>query len=235
MSQMLNSLFTETPLWVFAVGVAALLVLIFLREPIWRAIGFLAQIGVWVGGILLFAAAIIVTAEVFVRKAAGPLIGSRFIFSGSDEISGYLFAVGTSLSMAHVLVTRGHIRIDVLYGQFSPKVRSIMDIIALTVMAVFIAVLLERVINVASTSYVEQLRSNTQLRIPLAWSQIPWAFGIGLFFLSIVVALIRSIAALAKGDYSAVNAISGVPTTQEEIESEIKGMVTGHGAPKAGA
>jgi len=232
---MLNSLFTETPLWVFAVGALVLLVLIFLREPIWRAIGVLAQIGVWVGGVLLFAAAIIVTAEVFVRKAAGAIIGSRFIFSGSDEISGYLFAVGTSLSMAHVLVTRGHIRIDVLYGQFSPKVRSIMDIIALTVMAIFVAVLLERVINVASTSYVEQLRSNTQLRIPLAWSQIPWAFGIGLFFLSIMVALIRSIAALAKGDFNAVNAISGVPTTQEEIESEIKGMVTGHGAPKAGA
>ncbi len=233
--EMFRTLFAEMPSWLLIAGVPILLVLIFLREPIWSLISRLALIGVWIGGTLLFAAAIIVTAEVILRKAAGTVMGSRFLFSGSDEISGYLFAVGTSLSMAHVLVTRGHIRIDVLYGQFSPQVRAIMDIVALTILAIFVAALLERAINVASTSYIEQIRSNTQLRIPLAWSQIPWAFGIGLFFLAIIVALIRCITALVNGDPSTVNAIAGVPTTQEEIESEIKGMVTGYDAPKGRA
>jgi hypothetical protein len=99
-----------------------------------------------------------------------------------------------------------------------------MDLIALIVMAIFVTALLERAIDVATTSYVEQIRSNTQLRIPLAWSQIPWAFGIGLFYLAILVALIRSVFAIARGDWAAANDIAGVATTEEEIEAELKGL-----------
>jgi TRAP-type C4-dicarboxylate transport system permease small subunit len=224
MSDMLRTLWSATPYWQLAALVAALIVLIVLRDPVWRLISAVAQVGIWIGGSLLFSAAIIVTAEVLLRKGAGALVGTSFLFSGSDEISGYLFAVGTSLSLAYVLVHRGHVRIDVLYIQFGPLARAVMDIVALVVMLVFVAALLERAVDVATTSYVEQIRSNTQLRIPLAWSQIPWACGIGLFFLAILVALIRSIAAALKGQWSAVNAISGVSTTEEEIEAELKGL-----------
>jgi len=224
MTDMLRTLLSAMPAWQFAAVAVALLVLIVLREPIWRLISAVAQLGIWVGGALLFAAAIIVTAEVLLRKGAGAMLGTSFLFSGSDEISGYLFAVGTSLSMAYVLVHRGHVRIDVLYIQFGPVSRAIMDIIALVIMLIFVSAVLERAIDVATTSYVEQIRSNTQLRIPLAWSQIPWAIGIGLFFLAIVVALIRAVAAVVKGDWGAVNAIAGVATTEEEIEAELKGL-----------
>lgn len=224
MKDMIGTLWAATPLWQFAAIAMVLLALVVLREPVWRAIAAIAQLGVWIGGALLFAAAIIVTAEVLLRKGAGALIGTTFLFSGSDEISGYLFAVGTSLSMAYVLVSKGHVRIDVLYTQFGPAARGVMDIIALIAMAVFVAALLERAIDVSSTSYVEQIRSNTQLRIPLAWPQIPWAFGIGLFFLAILVAIIRCVAALLKGDWAAINTISGVATTEEEIQAELKGL-----------
>jgi TRAP-type C4-dicarboxylate transport system permease small subunit len=232
---MLSTLVSEMSAWHFAVVAVVFLLLVVLRDPIWRAISFLAQIGIWIGGTMLFAAAIIVTAEVLLRKGVGALIGTSFVFSGSDEISGYLFAVGTSLSLAYVLVHRGHVRIDVLYIQFGSKARAIMDIIALLVMFVFMFAVLERAIDVATTSYVEQIRSNTQLRIPLAWPQIPWAFGIGLFFLAIIVALIRSVVAVLKGDFAAVNSIAGVATTEEEIEAELKGLDVRSHKPGAGA
>jgi TRAP-type C4-dicarboxylate transport system permease small subunit len=234
MLDMISTLLSAMAVWQFAAVAVALLLLIVLREPIWRAITLVAQVGIWIGGAMLFAAAIIVTAEVLLRKGVGALVGTRFIFSGSDEISGYLFAVGTSLSMAYVLVHRGHVRIDVLYGQFGPTTRAVMDIVALLVMFVFVSALFERAIDVATTSYVEGIRSNTNLRIPLAWSQIPWAFGIGLFFLAILVALIRSIAAALSGDWGAVNAISGVATTEEEIEAELKGLDVGAQHPGKG-
>lgn len=224
MLDMLSTLLSTMTVWQFAVVAVALVLLIVLREQIWRAIALVSQVGIWVGGTMLFAAAIIVTAEVLLRKGGAALVGSRFVFSGSDEISGYLFAVGTSLSMAFVLVTRGHVRIDVLYIQFGQRARAAMDIMALLVMFVFVFAVLERAIDVATTSYVEQIRSNTQLRIPLAWPQIPWAFGIGLFFLAILVALIRSFVAVIRGDFAAVTAISGVATTEEEIEAELKGL-----------
>lgn len=224
MIDMIRTLVAATPIWQFAVIALALLLLTVFRELAWRVIATVAQLGIWIGGTLLFVAALIVTAEVLLRKGAGALFGTTFLFSGSDEISGYLFAVGTSLSMAYVLVAKGHVRIDVLYIQFGSAARAIMDLIALITMAIFVSALLERAIDVASTSYVEQIRSNTQLRIPLAWSQIPWAFGIGLFYLAIIVALIRTIAAIAKGDWAGVNNLAGVATTEEEIEAELKGL-----------
>lgn len=235
MIDMIRTLVTATPLWQFAVLALFLLVLIVFREVAWRAVATIAQLGIWIGGALLFAAALIVTAEVLLRKGAGALLGTSFLFSGSDEISGYLFAVGTSLSLAYVMVTKGHVRIDVLYTQFSAPTRAIMDVIALVVMAIFVTALLERAIDVASTSYIEQIRSNTQLRIPLAWSQIPWAFGIALFYFAILVALIRSVIAIAKGDWATVNGLAGVATTEEEIEAELKGLDVRAKKPAQGA
>jgi TRAP-type C4-dicarboxylate transport system permease small subunit len=232
MTDMLRTMLSATPAWQFAAVAIVLLLLILFRDGLWRVVSVVAQLGVWIGAALLFTAAIIVTAEVLVRKGASALVGTTFMFSGSDEISSYLFAVGTSLSMAYVLVTKGHVRIDVVYAQFGPKARAIMDVIALLVLAVFVAAVLERAIDVASTSYVEQIRSNTQLRIPLAWSQIPWAFGIGLFFVAILLAMFRSVAAMLRGDFGTVNAIAGVSTTEEEIEAETRGLDVRRSSPR---
>jgi TRAP-type C4-dicarboxylate transport system permease small subunit len=224
MIDMIRTLWVETPYWQFALVVIGLLLMVLFREGLWRIVSVMAQVGVWIGAALLFAAAIIVTTEVLLRKGVGAMFGTSFFFSGSDEISSYLFAVGTSLSMAYVLVTKGHVRIDVLYIQFSPKLRAVMDVIALVVMAIFVSAVLERAINVASTSYVEDIRSNTQLRIQLAWSQIPWAFGIGMFFVAILLALFRSVAAMLSGDFALVNAIAGASSAEDEINAETHGL-----------
>jgi TRAP-type C4-dicarboxylate transport system permease small subunit len=233
MIDMIRTLVAATTYWQFAAVAIVLLLMVYFREALWRIVSVMAQVGVWVGAALLFTAAVIVTAEVLLRKGAAALVGSTFLFSGSDEISSYLFAVGTSLSMAYVLVTKGHVRIDVLYIQFSPKVRAVMDVIALFVMAIFVAAVLERAIDVASTSYVEEIRSNTQLRIQLAWSQIPWAFGIGLFFVAILLALFRSVAAMLAGDFGTVNAIAGASSVEEEIMAETQGLDVRGPTPRA--
>ena len=79
-------------------------------ERLWRGASAAALWGAWAGGAMILLAAVVVTVEVISRKLLA------FAFSGSDEIAAYLFAIGTSWSLAHVLVTRGHVRIDVLYG-----------------------------------------------------------------------------------------------------------------------
>ena len=125
-------------------------------DRIWSGVTSISRIAVWCGGIMLFLAAFIVTAEVTLRKlipstisfaeSLAAAIGAQglssmfanwqdgfraFIFSGSDEISGYLFAVGTSWSLAYVLCTRGDIRIDAVYGRLPLKVRGWLDLVAL--------------------------------------------------------------------------------------------------------
>jgi TRAP-type C4-dicarboxylate transport system permease small subunit len=202
-------------------------------ELAWRAVAAISRVAIWIGGALLFAAAAIVSAEVFLRKGLGTLFGSSFMFSGSDEISAYLFAVGTSLSLAHALVTRGHVRIDALYGHFGQRTRVLLDLLALIVLAIFVAALIERAWDVASTSYVEQIRSNTPLRIPLAWAQLPWFAGIALFGIAVVLAILRILVALVRGDYAAAAAISSAVTQDEEIESELKGLgLAKHGSER---
>jgi TRAP-type C4-dicarboxylate transport system permease small subunit len=201
-------------------------------ELAWRAVAAVARVAIWIGGALLFAAAAIVSAEVVLRKGLGTLFGSTFVFSGSDEISSYLFAVGTSLSMAHVLVTRGHVRIDALYGFFSRRTRVLLDLLALVVLGIFVAALLERAWDAAWTSYIEQIRSNTPLRIPLAWPQLPWFGGIALFATALVLAVLRTLLALLRGDYATASATSSAVTQDEEVESELQGL--GIGKDRAG-
>lgn len=218
-------------------------------DTLWNGLTRIARVAILVGFALLLFAALVVTAEVMVRKAVPDLIElvtwlaarfggnlsgfeqsakiwirDRLTFSGSDELSGYLFAVGTSWSLAYVLITRGHVRIDVLYGRLGPRMRALLDIIALLFLVLFIGALLERAFNVASTNFVEWNRSNTNLRVPLAFAQIPWLLGIGLFFLTAVVAILRSAIALVQGDFAKVNATAGVPSQDEEIAGELKGL-----------
>jgi TRAP-type C4-dicarboxylate transport system permease small subunit len=195
-----------------------------MMELAWKGIAAVARVAIWIGGALLLVAAAVVSAEVVLRKGLGTLFGWNFVFSGSDEISAYLFAVGTSLSMAHVLVTRGHVRIDVLYGHFGRRTRILLDLLALIVLGIFLAAVLERAWDVASTSYVEQIRSNTPLRIPLAWAQLPWFFGFALFAFALVLAVLRTLLALLRGDHATAAATSGAVTQDEEVESELEGL-----------
>jgi TRAP-type mannitol/chloroaromatic compound transport system permease small subunit len=135
---------------------------------LWTAVAAISRVAVWMGGAMLFAAAAIVTAEVLLRKGVGAILGTGFVFSGSDEISSFLFAVGTSWSMAYVLVTRGHVRIDALYIHFGPRTRALLDLFALLMLGVFAAALLDRSWDVAYTSYAEGIRTNSPQRLPLA-------------------------------------------------------------------
>jgi TRAP-type C4-dicarboxylate transport system permease small subunit len=196
----------------------------YIMGMLWTGVAALARVAVWLGGAMMFAAAAIVTAEVLLRKGLGALVGTGFVFSGSDEISSFLFAVGTSWSMAHVLVTRGHVRIDALYGYFAPRTRVLLDLFALLVLGIFAAALVERSWDVASTSYIDEIRSNSPQRLPLAWAQVPWFVGIVLFFVALVLAFLRSAAALLLGEYATAAAIAGAATQDEEIESELEGL-----------
>lgn len=185
---------------------------------LWTICGHVSRVAAWIGAAMLIVAATIVSAEVLLRK------GFTFVFTGSDEIASYLFAMGTALSMSYVLVTKGHVRIDALYGTLGPRVRAVLDIVALLVLAIFVAALVERALDVTMTSWAENIRSNTPLRVPLAWPQTVWLAGIVLFAVVLAVAILRSTLALLRGDYATVRETAGAASQNEEIESELKSL-----------
>src|SRR6476660_7965127 len=187
-------------------------------DTLWTGISWIARLFAWIGGAMIMVAALIVSTEVICRKLFA------FAFSGSDDIGAYLFAVGTSWSMAFVLVTRGHVRIDALYGAFSPRVRAFLDVVALLGLAVLVATLADRAWELTYDNLSGWNRSNTPLRIPLAYAQLPWFFGFAFFFLALAVAMIRSLLALALGDFAKVSALIGVPSQDEEVKGELQGL-----------
>lgn len=170
---------------------------------------------------MILLAAVVVTVEVVSRKLLA------FAFSGSDEIAAYLFAVGTSWSLAHVLVTRGHVRIDVVYGALGPRARAAFDLVAIVGLAILVIAIFDRAGQIFLDNLESAARSNTPLRIPLAWPQAPWFAGFGLFLLVTVLAFLRSVQALVRGDFATVAATIGVPSQDEEVKGELGALGIG--------
>jgi TRAP-type C4-dicarboxylate transport system permease small subunit len=92
----------------------------------------------------------------------------------------------------------------------------------------FSLVMFERAWDLASNSLIDNIRSNTPLRIPLAWAQIPWALGIGLFCIAMILALSRSFKAIGNRDYAQLHATAGIPSQDEEVRQEIKDLGLGN-------
>lgn len=193
-------------------------------ERIWTGVAALSRAAAWAGAAMLLAAALAVTAEILLRKVVSPLLGASYSFTGSDEIAGYLFAIATSWSLAHVLVTRGHVRIDALYGLLGPRARAACDVVALLAMGLFVAVLLERAHALWLVALEDGVRSNTTLRIPLVWPQGAWVAGIALFAFALALALLRTLAALLRGDLVAAAVLAGASSQDEEIRQELDSL-----------
>jgi TRAP-type C4-dicarboxylate transport system permease small subunit len=187
-------------------------------DKVWNATAIVSRVFAGLGGVLLLVAAVLVSAEVISRKLLS------VVYSGSDEMAAYLFAVGTTWSLAHVLVTRGHVRIDALYGHLSARSRAVLDIVALFMLGMFTLAMLDRSFDLVHSNFVEWNRSNTPLRTPLSLPQMPWVFGLALFMFSICVALVRASIALARGDYVTLRQTAGVASQDEEIESELASL-----------
>lgn len=71
---------------------------------------------------MILFAALMVCVDVMSRQILGVTL------SGSDEVSGYLFAIATTLSLPYALLHRANVRIDAAYAQMGPRVRYGLDL-----------------------------------------------------------------------------------------------------------
>ncbi len=174
-----------------------------------------SRAAVWAGGAMLLAAAALVSVDVIARKLLG------VTFGGSDEISGYLFAVSTSWAFAFVLLHRANVRIDAVYLVLGRQIRAVLDLIALLVLGGFMGFFSWRAWIALETTISMGSRANTPLGTPLIIPQSLWVAGLVLFMLVWVVVLLRTVAALIAGDLAGVNKAAGVTTQDEEVEEEL--------------
>ena len=178
----------------------------------------MARVAVWTGGAMLLAAAILVTIDVLGRKTGLVQIG------GSDELASYAFAIGTAWAFSFVLLQRGNVRIDAIYQLLPFWARSVLDVASLLGLLIFVAFLVWRAGVLVETTIELGARSVTPMRTPLIVPQGLWLFGLVVFLLVIVLTLVRTIIALARHDFLAVQRAAGAAGVQDEAEEELRGL-----------
>jgi TRAP-type C4-dicarboxylate transport system permease small subunit len=172
----------------------------------------LVKISRWLtllGGYALLTSAMLVCADVFVRKAF------NLSLRGADELSGYALAMSTSFGCVYAFFHRSHIRIDFVYRLLSRRVRSVLDVAS----ALSLAVLAALAAYFAMGEFWEALTfhalANTPLRTPLWIPQSIWAIGYVLFSLAIVVSVAESGLRLFLGEDARVSQLLGMPESAE--------------------
>lgn len=191
------------------------------REPgdvIVRALTWLARYAVWIGGAGIIASAVLVTIEVIIRK------GFQMSLGGADEVSGYLFAIGTVWAFPFALLRRANVRIDALHALLPRGVRTALDFVAIATLTVFIAVVFYHSWNLFISSVDAGTRSITPLQTPQAIPQGFWVVGFALFLVTAVVLMLLALIALIRGDPGRVNQLIGARTHQEEVADEVSGL-----------
>jgi len=184
-----------------------------------------AHAGALGGGLLILAAALLVSVDVTLRKLANTTLG------GADELSGYALAIGSTWSFAFVLLARGHVRIDALYQHLPRKLAAACDLFAIVALLVFASLIAWHGAGTLAQSWQLGARSNSSLAVPLAVPQALWWIGYLGFVICAVLLLVRAAAALLAGDLAEANRLIGARSIEEEAADELANALS---ARKAG-
>jgi TRAP-type C4-dicarboxylate transport system permease small subunit len=175
-----------------------------------------SRFGLWLGGALVLAAAVLIGVDVTLRKLFNASIG------GADELAGYALALGTAWSLGAALLERAHIRIDSLYALFPRALRLALDFIGIALLIAFFGLIARHGWSVVQQSWVSGSRSQSALATPIVIPQTVWLVGLALFFLVGLALLAQALVLLARGDAAgAAHAIS-TRSAAEEVEDEIR-------------
>lgn len=167
----------------------------------------------WIGGAMLLLCAILVSLDVVFRAAL------KVTYFESFELSTYAFAIATAMGMSYALVSRAHIRIEVLYMMLRPAGRGWFDVIAYAVLALCAVVLLYWCGHVVMANYDSGARSNSSLAVPLALPQGIWLVGLAWFALLAVLYTVHGLLLCLRGRAEEAHRRLGVASLEEEIEA----------------
>lgn len=167
----------------------------------------------WIGGAMLLLCAILVSLDVVFRATL------KVTYFESFELSTYAFAIATAMGMSYALVSRAHIRIEVLYMMLAPRWRGWFDVVSYAVLALCAGVLLYWCGHVVLGNYESGARSNSSLSVLLAIPQGIWLVGLAWFALLAVLYALYGLVKCLRGQAEEAHRRLGVASLEEEIEA----------------
>jgi len=187
-------------------------------DAIHRFLKKLSLWAVWVAGLALLICALMVTVDVLCRKFFSVTM------SGSDEISGYVFAAGTTWAYSYCLLNRSNVRIDALYNFLPVGLRAVLDVFGVALLLFYMSFLTRKAFDVFWTSWTGNSISNTTLLTPLWIPQLAWFLGLVLFVLCLCFVLLYTLIGLFRRDTALVQRIAGAMSAEEELIQETHGL-----------
>ncbi len=178
----------------------------------------ISRAAVWAGGAALMLSAIMVTVDVLMRKVFS------MTMSGSDEITGYVFAVSTTWAYSYCLLHRANVRIDAIYNLLPALARALLDILGLGLLLWYMLVLTDQAITVFHTSWIYDSVAITTLATPLWIPQLLWVAGLIMFVFTLLFVILYVVWSLLRRDLATVRKVAGTLSVEEEIEEETLGM-----------
>lgn len=176
----------------------------------------IARFGLWVGGALVLAAAVLIGIDVTLRKFFNASIG------GADELAGYALALGTAWSLGAALLDRAHIRIDSLYVLFPRGLRLALDIGGLALFVAFFGLIARHGWSVVQQSWVSGSRSQSALATPTVIPQALWLVGLAVFVSIGVTLLVHALILMRKGDAAGAARLISTRSAAEEVKEQIR-------------
>lgn len=117
-------------------------------------------IGRWVSLAVLAIFALLL-ADVILRY----LVGRPAIWTA--ELATLIFGVYAIIGGGYLLAERGHVNVDILYGNLSRKRRALLDILTWPLFLLFVVVLLWQGWDIAREAIADMERSNSMWKAPL--------------------------------------------------------------------
>ncbi len=167
------------------------------------------------GAIILFGCAIPITIDV----------AARFFLNRSAiesfEISSFGLAACIGLGLAYSVTTKAHVRVDVAVARLPFPLRAACDLLAALALALAAAALAWFAWKTLSQSYAMGARSMSLLSIPMALPQGVWWVGLFWFAFVSILAPVRAILRLVRGDRGGFDRLIGPANLSAEIEEAV--------------
>jgi TRAP-type C4-dicarboxylate transport system permease small subunit len=166
-------------------------------------------------GLIFIGLAVAVAAETLSRKIF------NYSLQGVDELGGYALAVGGTLAFAVALVSRAHIRIDIVH-EHMPRLLRILLNVAATVSLLACALALTWMGWVAlSDSILFSSTAQTPWATPLRYPQAIWVGALAVFLLVCMLQALRMTLLIVRGRLDRVDVEYSPRGSKEELEEEI--------------
>lgn len=183
----------------------------FFRVQITKSATMMARLSGWT----FLAISLFITSDIITRKL--------FLFSSkaTDEYSNYGFAFATSWAMGYALLTKAHVRVDVLLVRFPTNVQGYLNTFALVLMNFMMTFVAYYAWKTTLFSFQIGAQAPTIQRTMLQWPQSVWAVGLTFFWFVCVVMLVETILDLLRGKSKELAYKIGPLSVQAEIEEAL--------------